>query len=531
MLLSLPLKNALLAFAFLSFLRQSLFWLYFWQLKEYRWSRIKEEISRNRKIIPWRASGVALIIFGLSLTYTPLTFSLVFLYFIFQGGRSLEKAFRRNWILPQKFTKKILLSLILAIVGWGAFIFLKSFFWLQAILLIEVILPFWIAGAVKLAEIPASQVKKKIIARAKEKREKHSELIVIGISGSYGKTTVKELLKILLSCHCGKEKVLTTTHHVNTQLGIAQTILQKLNDNHRFFVVEIGAYQRGEIEEVAKLVQPKIGILTGINEQHLALFGSLENIIQGKLELIKNLSSQGWAVLNGDCSHLTKNNTRISQEKFFVSAKAPNPERELEVKNLKVFQDHLETTLADKEESVTLSLPLIGKEQIINLLLAVFTVQKLGMTLKEIADCLKNSSLKSPQKIIRKKEGWTIIKNTYSTNPSAFLADLEHLKLWPGKKIIVTPGMIELGKEASFLHQKVGRKLGKEADLVIVIKNYYWKNLRNGFEEGKKIEGRKAEIVFLPQSESVIKKIKDFVQSEDVVLLEGRMSKNIIDKL
>lgn len=520
------------------FLRQFFFWIYFWQLKEYRWRRIKEEISRNRKIISWPKTLAPLILFALSFIILPSFFlALTFFYFFVQGMRSLGKALQSKWVFPKRFTKKVVLILSITLFAWGALFWLDYFHWMQAVLLLDALTPLGIAFIVQLVEIPARVVKKRIIRRAKEKREKLKNLTVIGVSGSYGKTTVKELLAPLLSCHYGPEKVLKTAGHTNTELGIAQTILRELTSSHLFFIAEIGAYHRGEIKKVTELVQPKIGILTGINEQHLALFGSLENIIRGKLELVENLPSGGWAVLNGDNPHIREasSNTReasltISQQKFYITTHPRNEESALWAEKIKIFKDHLEFILANAQESVFISLPLVGKAHLINVLLASFTAQRLGLSLKEIGNCFHSQNFSNPKKI-RKHNGWEIIDSAYSTNPSSFSADLEHLQLWSGKKVVITPGIIELGKAAFSLHREMGKKLAEAADLVIITRDYYWKEIKAGLEKGKKEKGKEVQLFYLSRPAEIIEKVKNFAQPGDVILLEGRVAKEIIENL
>jgi UDP-N-acetylmuramoyl-tripeptide--D-alanyl-D-alanine ligase len=522
---------SLFGLASLYFLRQFFFWVYFWQLKEYRWRRIKEEISRNRKIISWPKTLAPLILFALSFIILPsFFFVLTFFYFFVQGMRSLGKALQNKWVFPKRFTKKVVLILGAVLFAWGALFWLNYFHWMQTVLLLDVLTPLGVAFIVQLVEIPARIAKKRIIRRAKEKREKLKNLTVIGISGSYGKTTVKELLTLLLSCRYGPEKVLKTAGHINTELGIAQTILRELTSSHLFFIAEIGAYHRGEIKRATELVQPKIGILTGINEQHLALFGSLENIIQGKLELVENLSSGGWAVLNGDNPHTRKASLTIPHQKFYITTHPRNEESALWAEKIKIFKDHLEFILANAQESAFVSLPLVGKAHLINVLLASFTAQRLGLSLKEIGHCFRSQNFSNLKKI-RKHNGWEIIDSAYSTNPSAFFADLEHLQLWSGKKVVITPGIIELGKAASSLHREMGEKLAEAADLVIVTRGYYWKEIKIGLEKGKKKKGKEVQLFYLSRPAEIIEKVKSFAQPGDVILLEGRAVKEIIENL
>ncbi|GAI48689.1 unnamed protein product, partial [marine sediment metagenome] len=145
--------------------------------------------------------------------------------------------------------------------------------------------------------------------------EQFKNLLVVGITGSYGKTSTKEFLATVLS---KRFNVLKTKEHQNSEIGISRCILNELKPEHKVFIVEMGAYGKGGIKLLCDIAKPKIGILTGMNEQHLALFGSQENIIKTKYELIENLPSDGMAIFNGNnkyCSELY-GKTNISLKKI-----------------------------------------------------------------------------------------------------------------------------------------------------------------------------------------------------------------------
>ena len=153
-------------------------------------------------------------------------------------------------------------------------------------------------SALVLAYQPLAVIlRNRLIKAAKRTRTSCKKLLVIGVTGSYGKTSTKEYLAAILS---EKFNVLKTREHQNSEVGISECILNELNDRHEIFVVEMGAYNRGGIKLLCDIVQPKIGVLTGINEQHMATFGSQENIIKAKYELIESLPNDGAAFFNGD---------------------------------------------------------------------------------------------------------------------------------------------------------------------------------------------------------------------------------------
>ena len=431
---------------FLLFTKLLVFWVWLWQLKEYHWGRFKAHFETQllRKLL-----------------------------------------FSLHGVRYPKLTKKILAILFLGIVLEIVFLFLifGSRYYLLY-LLISLLMVMDIASVIVLLfQIPVNIYIKLILDKAEKKREEFQDLTVIGITGSYGKTAVKEFLYEILS---EKFNVLKTKKHINAEIGIAQTILKELNSSYKILIVEIGAYERGKIKQVCNIIKPKIGILTGINEQHLSTFGSQENIIRAKNEIL-------------ECSEIKINHnnlnliaTDIVTEREFISFKINN---------------------------VNFRINLLGKHNIDNILLAVSCALKLGMTLEEIATaCLRIKPEQGAMKLI-KKNGLTILDASYSANSNGVIANLDYLNIYEGKKIIVMPCLIELGIASKEVHRKIGSRIAKICDFAIITTKDY-------FEEVKQ---ERKNIVLIEKPEEIIKEIKKYPNS--TVLLEGRIPKEIKENL
>jgi len=325
-----------------------------------------------------------------------------------------------------------------------------------------------------LFQIPTALLRNITLKRARRKIVKFSapggkNFLVIGIAGSYGKTSTKEFLATLLS---KKFRVFKTKEHINAEIGIAQTILKELTRDCEILIAEIGAYERGKIKQVCRMLQPKIGILTGINEQHLSTFGSLENIIKAKFELIESLPEEGLAVFNG--------NNRYCRE-LFQKTKIP--------KKIVYSQDY----------NFILKKNNLFPWDIENLSLAVAVAEFLGVERAKIEEAF--NEIESPIKIKRGISGLNIIDATYSANPDGIIAHLEYLKSFPGEKIIVMPCLIELGRASKEIHKKIGKKISEVCDLAIII-------TKDRFKEIKEGAGEKA--VFLENPKEIFEKIKSF---------------------
>ncbi len=513
-----------LALLFLWWIRQIksiLFWLYLWQLKEYRIDRFLAhfQTEKGKRIFRNPLFLFKIFLFFLFFLF-PSLFFLFFLYFFEALKSALDFLLRRA--KTPVFTKKILLLFL----ATSIFFFIFSFLTLST----KVYFPIFLLGFDIFTPLIVSLIllsfqpivffwKIHLFKKAKEKREKFKDLIVIAAVGSYGKTSTKEFLATILA---KKFKVLKTEKNQNNEVSISKCILEKLSKDHQIFVCEIGAYKKGEIKRVVEIVKPKIGIITGVNEQHLALFGSIENLIsaEGGKELAESLPESGVLILNGENEILRNLYQNEKIEKKIVGLN--NPQFDLWAKDILIEKERIQFLALDKEGDFgKFELNLIGHQNIINLLLAACTAKIVSkMSLKEIA--LASREIKQEQsgvKLISTKYGFFIIDASYSTNPSAVLSHLEYLRLWENKKVIVMPCLIELGKAAKEIHLRIGEKIREICDLAIITTLDYFKELKGGKEK----------VIFLEDSKKIIQKLREFCKEGDVVLFEGRIENKVIE--
>lgn len=472
------------------------YYLYFWQLKMYRIDRFWEEIQRNKRIILpqiYLFVLIFLLLFYLLGSNALVLYPLAVFYFIL-SCRSLFLLLRRKWKLPV-LTKKMIAILSLGFIAW---LLLSLYFWQNIvlfILLFELLLPLFIFFSIVVIELPAGLARRYLMLKASKKRGGFKDLLVIGITGSYGKSSTKEFLYTLLSEKYGKDKVLKTVSNVNTEIGIANTVLRELKKEHEIFVCEMGAYRKGEIRTSCNIVKPKVGIITGVNEQHLATFGTMENLLsaEGGEELIDSLPKDGMAFFNAKNKYCLKLYEKIKIKKFLYGQTA------------KLLLENIEGAKA------------VAKE--------------LGMTEEETSRACQKIKNQFPG--IQLKKGinaLTIINATYSANPDGVIAHLEYLKTFPGKKIIVMPCLIELGKASKEIHKRIGQKIGEVCDLAIITTKDRFKEIKEsalGGEGGMKDEN----ILFLENLREIFEKIKSFCSTGDVILLESRVPAELIREL
>lgn len=479
----------------------------------YRIDRFSEEIQRNKKII-FPQINLFVLIF-LSLIYL-LDNNLLIIYplgifYSILSYRSLSMLLKRKWKLPV-FTKKMIIISGLGFTAW----LISSFYFRQNIvvfiLLFELLLPLFIFFSVEIIELPAGLIRRYSMLRARKRREEFKDLLVIGITGSYGKSSTKEFLYTLLSGKYGSDKVLKTVDNVNTEIGIANTVLGQLKKEHKFFICEMGAYRKGEIKTSCNIVKPKIGVLTGINEQHLAIFGSQENIIKAKFELIDSLPQGGVAILNKDSENVRKEDISLHNKGLKkVVWCSTKEDSEVSAKNIEAKKDGISFTMDSKKVSV----PVIGAHNVQNILLAVAVAKELGISFEEIIKGLSN--IPKGLNAMKVKLGEiNVIDSSYSANSNGVISDLEYLKLFEGPKLVIMPSLIELGRASHKVHERIGKKISEVCDLGII-------TTQDGYDEVKK--GGGDTIVYLDNPRDIMKTVKDM--GIKTILLEGRSSPSI----
>lgn len=284
-------------------------------------------------------------------------------------------------------------------------------------------------------------------------------LIKVGITGSYGKTSVKNILSAMLS----KEyNVLATQGNFNTPLGIAKTV-SDLDSYINVFIAEMGARHVGDIAELVKIVKPQYGIVTGIAPQHMETFKSLENIYKEKLSLLQSLPKGGIGVLN-------LNDKAYNLESSFSAKieKVGSKDAIVYAENLITTEDGTEFTLVIDGNSFSAKTALLGEHNVNNIVTSATLAYLLGITPADII-----SSICSLQPVEHRlqviKGAVRVIDDSYNSNPEGAKAALKVLSQFSGRKIVVTPGMVELGKLEETENKFFGHEIAEVADMVVLI--------------------------------------------------------------
>ena len=358
---------------------------------------------------------------------------------------------------------------------------------------------------------------------------------VIGITGSYGKTSTKYILHQILS---QKFNTLMTPDSYNTPMGICKVIRGELTAEHEIFIVEMGAYKRGDIRELCNLASPEIGILTAVGPQHLERFKSIENIAQTKYELIASLPSDGLAVFNCDneiCAGLSDKREqggspvrRYATEPFSVDSVSDRAD--LTATNIRhtaeglAFTVHANVGTSDIADS-EIRTRLLGRHNVSNILAAIAVSIECGMTLAEIQTAIINVEPVPHRLQLTSGVGSvTIIDDSFNANPVGAKAALEVLtEIGEGKKVLVTPGMVELGEREYEENRRLGEQAAEVCDLIILVGPTRTTPILDGL---KAAEYPSQQIIVALNLEEVKQHLATQVQAGDVVLFENDLPDN-----
>ena len=289
---------------------------------------------------------------------------------------------------------------------------------------------------------------------------------IVGITGSYGKTSSKNILNDILNV---KFNSFATPKSFNTMNGLMLSINNYLDKFNDVFIAEMGAFKIGEIQELCDFIKPQYGILTKIGTAHLETFGSQENIQKGKFELIDSLPDDGIAVLNMD-DELQVSYKRKSKCKV-VWIGINNKEADIYATNIKLSSDgtRFDCVFKGSDKKYRFETKLLGQANVYNILAGIALGYEFGMTIEQIQLGVKKVNVIEHRLELKKYLDINIIDDAYNSNPVGSKMALEVLSMMPGKKIVVTPGMIELGDKQFELNMEFGKYIADVCDEVILV--------------------------------------------------------------
>ncbi|QFR39244.1 hypothetical protein A9Q91_03335 [Candidatus Gracilibacteria bacterium 28_42_T64] len=517
----------LLILAILPLVYKYSFWLYVIQLKEYRWDRFNEYLhtpqGKNAVFNFWFLLEVPFFLMTIILYFNPvfeyILYNLVFYFLVLWNIFVLGKIFRKKLTLPKKTGRLLTIAFVL-LVGISfdfAFILNNELFkFFYSYLFILFLIPVGIIFAIIFVLHPVVSYKKnKLINRASNKSKNNDHTIKIGITGSYGKSSVKEFLCSILE---NEGNLLKTPENINTELGVSSIILNELSEDNDYFVAEMGAYRIGEIETLGDIVNHKYGFLTAIGTQHLGLFGGIKNTIQAKCEIANKVSeNKGILYVNYDNQDIRNikfdENLSVVSYGFYKHTDAHASNINI-VKAVSSFDFHY------KGEKYTFETNLVGIHNITNLSGVIACCIDLGISIENMKKYLLNiKSPKSTLDITHNKNGSIYIDDSYNLSEDSLFSGLNVLSSFEGDTILILDDILELGKESAYIHNSIGKRIAQTHSLAGIY--YVGVNYKKDFINGL-IDGGYSE-------EKILKNLKN-INEKSVMLFEGRRSAKYISK-
>jgi UDP-N-acetylmuramoyl-tripeptide--D-alanyl-D-alanine ligase len=343
--------------------------------------------------------------------------------------------------------------------------------------------------------------------------------IVIAVTGSYGKTSVKHILGHLLET---AGSTLITPGSVNTVMGIARIIRERLRPHHRYFVVEMGAYGIGSIERLCALTPPRIGIISAIGKAHYERFKSLDAVARAKFELAEAVRDNGGTVITAsDVMEFAWPREFVESHRDMVVTVGADDNAALAIRSLRQMPDGIVAAISWHGRSYELRAPLFGLHQGGNIALAFAAACTLGLTPEDVVASLKSTpQIAHRLEVKRQGDGTIVIDDAYNSNPVGFasaLALLDALRQPGGRRILVTPGMAELGSEHQAEHARIGRLAASHVDVLVAIAPHRVAPLASAFAQA----APERAIVSCPSFAEAKEWLDRNLAGHDVVLIEN----------
>ena len=356
---------------------------------------------------------------------------------------------------------------------------------------------------------------------AKKILKNHKNLKVIGITGSYGKTTTKFILTRILS---EKYNTVCTPHSYNTPMGVVRTVREHLKPQTQIFVCEMGAKNVGDIKEICDIVHPDFGLITSVGAQHLETFKSVDNVYKTKFELADAVKqNNGKVFVNGDSAEIIN---RINKDSYLLYG--TDTDFNYTAENISYGRNGSQFEILLGGNKVKLTSRLLGLHSIINITGAAGLAYELGVSPEDIKYAV--ASLKPTEHRLEMKSGIAgslVIDDAYNANPEGCLEAVRVLGSFEGmQKVIITPGLIELGDKEYECNYALGLEAAKECDIIILVGI----NRSKPMAEAVKSTDFNTEKLFIAASfKEAMEIYSRFANSNTVVLLENDLPDNYLN--
>lgn len=404
-------------------------------------------------------------------------------------------------------------AVVFTLVFWGAGAVSRWFMFV-----LPVLLPALVALAGLLAWPIEKLISEMYFRDAQRMLKNRPDLIKIGITGSFGKTSVKFILGTMLQ---EKYQTLITPSSFNTPMGVTKIIRTKLQPAHQVFVAEMGARHVGDIKEMCRLVHPHHGVLTSVGPQHLDTFKTLERIKKTKYELMDAIPEGGCCFFPDDGAICRELYDKTGKEKRLACVRGGDAD--VWAEDITVSLAGSSFMLCTKEDRIRCETKLLGEHNIQNIVLAASVCLHLNMTLRQISRGISRIVPVEHRLQLIPSDGVTIIDDAFNSNPKGAECALDVIRQFPGRRIIITPGMVELGEEETAFNHAFGKKMASCVDVAILVGRKHTQPIHDGLTEAGFPEENVHPVSSLEEAAALLWKIG---KPGDVALFENDLPDN-----
>lgn len=338
------------------------------------------------------------------------------------------------------------------------------------------------------------------------------DIPIVAVTGSNGKTTTKDLAAAALN---GLGNVLKTSGNFNNEVGVPMTLLT-LRDTHRAAVVEIGMRGLGQIESLAEIVKPTIGIVTNVSEAHIELLGSIENIARAKGELVEAIKSGGTIILNADNQH-TAAMKNIVRDGVKILTYSLDKDADFIAKDILIGSVATEFTLSFHGKEYDFEIPMLGRHNVSNALAAIAAGYACGLTVPQVQRGFSTLTTTKMRYEVIRRDGLTIINDAYNASPASMRAAIRTTsEVYDGRLIAVLGDMLELGNISEQAHREIGAELVENKFDTLITLGELGKFIAAGARDA----GLKNVYTF-DTHEDAAKKILELVRDGDTILFKA----------
>ena len=509
--------NLIFILFLLYFLRTNRKGLHILQLEHYYKDRYIKWMKQNvnlvfdiKKIILLLISSIILVLNNYETVGVILTVITYILLFITIPMKKEKKPF----VVTKRVKRQLIIYLILIVVlGVLVNVFRDAL----SIILLNIIamVSYVFVYIVALVATPIEKcINDGFCRKASKKLKEIPDLKIIGITGSFGKTSTKYVINTILS---QKYNCLMTPASYNTTMGVVRTINEELKPIHNSFICEMGAKYIGDVKEICDIVHPNFAVITAVGPQHLDTFKTVENVAKTKFELVDSLDDEkGLAFVNWEDENIKK----VKITKNFVKY-GLNEDSDYYAKNIEITERGSSfDVVMPKNRKINIKTKLLGKLNVLNIVCGVAVADKLGLSEEQIKMGVKFIKPVEHRLELRPNpNGSIIIDDSYNSNERGANMALEVLGSFKGKKrILITPGIVELGDKAYEINKNLGKEATKHSDFIILVGEKQAGPMFDGLKEEKYPE---SQTMIAKNLDEAIKKMYELMDENTVVLLEN----------